>query len=117
MFYLHCFAALAGLRQFYADFSINTSTAAVATFLQSTRNDTIAGVSVVFGVPKGVNSNTKPADTKLLIYLHGGGERHSAYMHSLDCLSRTVLACLSRTVLDCLSRTVTAPNATQLHFV
>jgi acetyl esterase/lipase len=65
--------AIAGLRRFFENTSINSSAAAVATYLESTRNDTIAGVPVVFGILKNANKNTKPADTRLLIYLHGGG--------------------------------------------
>lgn len=61
-------------RQTLRTFTINASDAAVATYLQSTRNDTIAGVPVVFGIPKGVDNATSPANTKLLLYLHGGGE-------------------------------------------
>jgi hypothetical protein len=62
------------LRQFFYATSINGSRAAQQQFLQATRNETIAGVPVVFGVTKGVNATNSTGDMRMLIYLHGGGE-------------------------------------------
>lgn len=65
--------ALAVARQAFYKYSISDSQAAERAFLQSLRNDTIAGVPVVFGTPKGVKSSDTPGDARLVIYLHGGG--------------------------------------------
>lgn len=73
---LHNKASLNNIRQGFESSSAPGSRGAEKAFLQSTRNDTIAGVPVVFGTPKGVasSSSSNPVDAKLIIYLHGGGE-------------------------------------------
>jgi hypothetical protein len=73
------------LRQFFYLSSINGSRAAQQQFLQATRNDSIAGVPVVFGVTKGVNESSSSNGTRLLIYLHGGGERGSKELKTACC--------------------------------
>jgi hypothetical protein len=62
------------LRQFFFATSINGSRAAQQKFLQATRNDSVAGVPVVFGLAKGANESASAENMRLLIYLHGGGE-------------------------------------------
>jgi hypothetical protein len=62
------------LWQFVYKYSINGSDAAKQDLLQDTGNDSIAGVPVVFGTPKGVNASSSLGDARLLVYLHGGGE-------------------------------------------
>uniref|UniRef100_A0A383W8B7 Alpha/beta hydrolase fold-3 domain-containing protein n=1 Tax=Tetradesmus obliquus TaxID=3088 RepID=A0A383W8B7_TETOB len=61
------------LRQLLYNFSINGSVAAQREHLRESRNESIAGVPVVFGMPKGVNASSSVGDTRLLVYLHGGG--------------------------------------------
>lgn len=62
------------LRQLLYNLSINGSVAAQREHLREFRNEGIAGVPVVFGMPKGVNASSSVGDTRLLVYLHGGGE-------------------------------------------
>lgn len=66
-------AAAAGIqtaRDFYRDLNAPLHAAAVQQHLQSVRNSTVGNISVVIGVPKGV-SETDPANTKVVIYMHG----------------------------------------------
>lgn len=57
-------------REFYRQLNIPLQAVAIQRHLQSPKNDTIANIPVVIAVPQGVNETT-PADTKVLMYLHG----------------------------------------------
>lgn len=57
-------------REFYRAQQAPFHEKAVKQHLQSVRNSSIGGVPVVVGVPKGV-TETSPANTKVLMYLHG----------------------------------------------
>jgi hypothetical protein len=63
-------ATVKKLRADFVNFSANTTEAAKKKYIQSIRNGTIGGVPVMYAVPKGVNA-TPPADTKVLLYVHG----------------------------------------------
>lgn len=64
-------AALVGRQRAFVASLIATGSAPTATNdLQSVRNATIANVPVVIAVPKSVNE-TSPANTKVLMYVHG----------------------------------------------
>lgn len=69
-------STVAALRQFFQEYSA-ASKAAEQALLQSTHNDTIAGVPVVFAQPITVTASDSSRGSKardqLLIYLHGGG--------------------------------------------
>lgn len=91
-------AELAAVREFFRATSTPGSEAAKAVFLQSVRNDTVAGVPVVYGIPKGAASNTKPCDTKVALYLHGGGERRA---HALARVSAPTLQTCNCYILHC----------------
>lgn len=62
--------AVAQLRPLFEGIGVNETKAAMAKYIQSTRNGTIGGVPVMYAVPKGVKA-TLPANTKVLLYLHG----------------------------------------------
>jgi len=57
-------------REFYRQLNVPLQEVAIQRHLQSPKNDTIANVPVVIAVPQGVNETT-PANTKVLLYLHG----------------------------------------------
>jgi hypothetical protein len=63
-------AAVAKLRNFASGALANLSLAAEARYIGSKRNASIGGVPVVIAVPKGVPERS-PAETKVLLYLHG----------------------------------------------
>jgi hypothetical protein len=63
-------AILQQVREFYRAQQAPFHDKAVKQHLQSVRNSSIGGVPVVIGVPKGV-TETLPANTKVLMYLHG----------------------------------------------
>jgi hypothetical protein len=56
--------------QFYRQINEPLHAAAVEQHLQSVSNGTVGNVSVVIGVPKGV-TETDPANTKVVMYMHG----------------------------------------------
>eukprot|EP00882_Tetradesmus_deserticola_P008666 GHRQ01009137.1.p1 GENE.GHRQ01009137.1~~GHRQ01009137.1.p1 ORF type:complete len:502 (+),score=117.22 GHRQ01009137.1:176-1681(+) len=82
---------VAKLRQFYYSSSINGSNAAQRQFLQATRNDSVAGVPVVFGMLKGTK-NSSTSDTQLLVYLHGGGYVIGSCYHQWSTVAPTAAA-------------------------
>jgi hypothetical protein len=63
-------AVIAKLRTFFPSALANLSVAAEAQYIGSKRDASIAGVPVVIAVPKGVQESS-PANTKVLLYLHG----------------------------------------------
>ena len=63
-------ATVARLRETFAALTRNLSRAAEAQYIERTRNDTVGGVQVLVAVPKGV-TETVPANTKVLLYIHG----------------------------------------------
>jgi hypothetical protein len=63
-------AAVATLRSVFPSSQANTSRAAEAQYIQSVRNASFAGVPVLVALPKGVQERP-PADTKVVMYLHG----------------------------------------------
>lgn len=67
---LHDMEAVAAIRQTLTRNLANASRAALEQYMHTTRRDAIAGIPVVFGVPKGIEQR-KPADTQLIFYIHG----------------------------------------------
>jgi len=74
-------AANVGRQRAFVASLIATGSAPTATNqLQSVRNATIANVPVVIAVPKGIKK-TSPANTKVLMYLHGELQLAGASLH------------------------------------
>jgi hypothetical protein len=70
-------AALTQARQWYQQLNEPLHAAAVQQHLQSTTNSTIGNVSVVVGVPKGVDEK-RPENMKVLLYMHGKWDSHQS---------------------------------------
>lgn len=82
-------AALTQAREWYRQQQAPLHAAAVQQHRQSTTNSTIANVPVVVGVPKGVNKGD-PANTKVLLYMHGerrqGQQQMQCQAACVDCV-------------------------------
>lgn len=73
-------AAVAQLRSVFPSAFANLSAAAEAQYIGSKRNTSIGGVPAVIAVPKGVQEGS-PANTKVLLYLHGKHASTAADLH------------------------------------